>query len=110
MERLYDTILSSVPRSSRQNTRQVYNEHKPRLAVSGWFHGALASEMQDWPEHTLDVKAKGETDGGATGAASTLEQLKGGTGHGAGDGDVDASGVFIDDFAGAEVRKHCLKR
>lgn len=99
-------------------TLQVYNEHKPRLAVSGWFHGALESEMGDWPECAFDAAngksggAEGEGEGGGDGgvAASTLEQLKGGTEGGDGDGDGSSLGVsFKDDFVGTEVRKEVLK-
>ncbi len=92
---------------------QVYNEHKPRLAVSGWFHAAAESEMGDWPEHSFEAangKSDAEGDGGA--AASTLEQLKGAAaaaaaGEGGGGGDGPSSGVsFKDDFVGTEVRKN----
>lgn len=96
-------------------TLQVYNEHKPRLAVSGWFHGALESEMGDWPECTFDAGnsksggAEGDGDGEGDGgmAASTLEQLKGAAEGGGGDGDGSSPGVsFTDDFVGTKVRKN----
>lgn len=113
-------------RLTRGPTLQVYNEHKPRLAVSGWFHEALEAEMGDWPECTMDTaKSKSDAEGGGDGggggdgdggvAASTLEQLKGAAGGGAakggdGDGDGSSPGVsFTDDFVGTEVRKNCLE-
>lgn len=94
---------------------QVYNEHKPRLAVSGWFHGALESEMADWPGHTFkaaESKSDAEEDGGgAATVASTLEQLKGAVGGGAAEGDggggddgSSPSVSFTEDFVGTEVR------
>lgn len=87
--------------------RQVYNEHKPRLAVSGWFHAALPSEMGDWPDHTLDDAGIAAPEGDKkTGATSTLEQLKGAAGDGGGGlsgGDGSDCAAFTDDFEGAQV-------
>lgn len=79
----------------------MYNEHKPRLAVSGWFHAALPSEMGDWPDHTLD----GDGTGDNPGATSTLEQLKGAAGDGGGvsGGDGSDCAAFTDDFEGSQV-------
>ena len=84
----------------------MYNEHKPRLAVSGWFHAALPSEMGDWPDHTLDVDGTAAPEGDTrTGATSTLEQLKGAAGDGGGvpGGDGSECAAFADDFEGAQV-------
>lgn len=89
----------------------MYNERKPRLAVSGWFHGALASEMGDWSEHTLAptatvTKDEAGSDSAPAGvAASTLEQLKGSAGATTVEGRDDGSpGIFADDFVGTEAR------
>lgn len=89
---------------------KVYNENKPRLAVSGWFHGALPSEMRDWPEHVPNGQGSngGREDassGGEETTASTLEQLKGKVGGAERSGPDDGSpGAFEDDFSGTEVR------
>lgn len=73
----------------------MYNEFKPRLAVSGWFHAARASEMGDWPEHPR--AADGEHDAGSNddkaGAAVS------------GTGDDAPPDPFKDDFLGEEVRE-----
>lgn len=86
----------------------MYNEKRPRLALSGWFHGAAESEMADWPEHTPST-SDGDINGNVVGGTSTLEQLKG---KGPGGGDVGgaerddgAPGEFVDDFLGGEVRQ-----
>lgn len=100
-----DPILPIQPK------KQVYNEKKPRLAVSGWFHGAVESEMGDWPGHTLPTAVNGEANGvhseeaessATAGAPSTLEQLKG-KGATSESGDDGSPGAFCDDFIGAEV-------
>ena len=83
----------------------MYNEHKPRLAVSGWFHAALPSEMGDWPEHTLDSDGNVNPEGDNSGATSTLDQLKGAAGDGrdVSGGDGSDYAAFTDDFDGAQV-------
>ncbi|CAM9794917.1 unnamed protein product [Scytosiphon promiscuus] len=105
-------LFAVQPGRSFHDVQEVYNEHKPRLAVSGWFHGALESEMGDWPGHAFDPGSGskgGDADGNKGGgeAASTLEQLKGaaggGTEDGGGDGDGSSLGApFTDDFVGTE--------
>lgn len=58
--------------------------------------------MKDWPEHTLESER--DTAAGPSGAASTLEQLKGGAGDGEDGRDDGSPGAFTDDFLGAEVK------
>lgn len=101
--------MGAVLKRFTPNSRQVYNEHKPRLAVSGWFHAALPSEMGDWPEHTLDLNGNTDPEGDKPGATSTLEQLKGAAGDGGVSGaDGSDCTAFTDDFDGAEVRGQCV--
>ncbi|CAN0141118.1 unnamed protein product, partial [Hapterophycus canaliculatus] len=104
-------LFAVQPGRSFHDVQEVYNEHKPRLAVSGWFHGALESEMGDWPGHKFDPGSSSNNgdDGNKVGAeaVSTLEQLKGAAGGGAGSGGGDGDGSslgdpFTDDFVGTE--------
>eukprot|EP00752_Nemacystus_decipiens_P003031 g2810.t1 len=102
-------LFAVQPGRSFHDVQEVYNEHKPRLAVSGWFHGALESEMGDWPECTFDAAngtsgdAEGEAKAAGGVAASTLEQLKGAAEGGGDGGEGSSPGVaFTDDFVGTE--------
>ncbi|CBJ27946.1 conserved unknown protein [Ectocarpus siliculosus] len=103
-------LFAVQPGRSFHDVQEVYNENKPRLAVSGWFHGALETEMTDWPGHTFEpAKGKSDAEGnsGET-AASTLEQLKGAARGGGQSGDDGKGGeggsstgdAFTDDFVG----------
>ncbi|CAM9184190.1 unnamed protein product [Laminaria digitata] len=103
-------LFAVQPGVSFHDVQEVYNEHKPRLAVSGWFHAALPSEMGDWPDHKLDGDGDGSVDpeGDNAGATSTLEQLKGAAGDGVGGvsgGDGSDCDAFTDDFEGAQGLK-----
>ncbi|CAM9290298.1 unnamed protein product [Discosporangium mesarthrocarpum] len=107
-------LFAVQPGRSFHDVQEVYNEFKPRLAVSGWFHGALPSELEQWPQCTPS-SAPGTTgefrridleEGSEEKAAmATLAQLEGGEGGEAdneGLNDDSGPGEFSGEFVGEE--------
>ncbi|CAM9393298.1 unnamed protein product [Choristocarpus tenellus] len=109
-------LFAVQPGRSFHDVQEVYNEHKPRLAVSGWFHGALPSEValglqsdsQGVPRSALLECAVGEPtesdyENEEVAGVSTLAQLEGGGDIGGRDTKDDgAAGEFLGDFGGTE--------
>ncbi|CAM9844557.1 unnamed protein product [Phaeothamnion confervicola] len=47
-------LFAVQPGHSFHDVQEVFSEDRPRLSVSGWFHGALEDEVDNWPAAVIE--------------------------------------------------------